>query len=601
MDLKPDVVVGKKYRILRKLFESSRGAVYLASHLLTERRVTLEVSRRDGDPAGSGRVPTSRAGRDTMRSSGVGIRAELRALSVRTGVRSRAAEHVAHRGLIEPLETGAEGADVWVALELMRGETLAKRLEGGPLELAELRFVFSALLDIVAALHRAGIVHGHLSPERVFLEENATGGVRVRLLDFEVVEHDGRLFGTHSSASTAVVVPRAFLSPEQRAEERAEQVVDASSDVFALGAVLFACLSAQRPLDLARLAARTASNAGELPLELDEPALEPYATVAGYCLAFDPARRPGSCEDLRRVFEMGGSRPPPLPRPSTPPVSRKRRVRSWLGLASVVLAGIGLALFARRGESPPPEREQQQSAAPAGASESAVLTTRVEPMRSLTRSLLSRPLGDAPKKSVAATAQQAPRPPHTSRGEPSVVSAPQGARFDVVPPRFVRAPDNTLRPTRAPESAHRLSAGGAAAYVQHPRVAPRGGRIERSYRLDVEGTPIARVDESPSPEAATTDGRVRDALRRSAAQLERCYDAALRASLDAQLRAIGLAAEVTIEPSGETSAVLMDGDAPDELIECIRGHVSKWKFPETEGRASYRVPLDFSGAGRVQE
>jgi serine/threonine protein kinase len=639
MHLKPDVVVGKKYRILRKLFESSRGVVYLASHVNTERRVTLEVARRDRDPRARPAYPV-RSRPDEARAPSSRSRGELRVATVRSGVRSRAAEHVSHRGLVEPIETGVDGADVWVALELMRGETLAQRLESGPLELPELRFVFARLLEIVAALHRAGIVHGHLAPERVFLEENAAGVVRVRLLDFEVVRLDDPpaparegaarldLLGTHSSASTAVVIPRAYRAPEQRSDDA---VLDTSSDVFALGAVLFACLSAQRPLDLARLAARTASSTADLPLELAEPALEPYAMIAGYCLAFEPAQRPSSCEDLRRLFEMGGSRPPPLPRQVSTAPAKKSHTRRWLGLGALVLVGVSMALFMRRAEPPASEltaepaqqpaalalrsSEARASAAPASESDTPTLTSRAEEPRSAMRSLI-RPAVEMPSRHAELVARQSDLrlhadEPHTSTlasrhgdlrlpAEPPRASTPASDQ----PPRLLRrSPSELLFASSEQSEPLQVTPAfvrGGSARFDRARVAARPGRVERTYRLDVEGTAITRTDGGPSPESGASDSHVREALRRSAGQLERCYDAALRASLDAQLRAVGLAARIAIEPSGETSAVVMNGDAPDELIECIRGAVQKWRFPETETSAEFQVPLDFSGAGRVR-
>jgi len=542
MDLTPDAVVGKKYRLLRKLSESSRGAVFLATHGNTERKLTLEVVRRGADPAAPRVKPVSRA-----------------------------SNHVAHRGLVEVLESGSDGGREWLALELMRGETLAKRLESGPLEAAVLRFVFTRLLEIVAHVHRAGIVHGHLAPERVFLEETAAGLVRVRLLDFELVPHGEQLLGTHSAASAAVVVPRAYQAPEQRGPDG---VLSAATDVFALGAVLVACLSSQRPLDLARLSARTAASTGELTIAIDEPALEPYAAVAGYCLAFEPERRPSSCEDLRRLFDMGGSRPPPLPRSVVAPARHNKR-RGWLRLGALVLAGVLLALFIRRAaptDAPPPSVRSGASTAEDDETSSSVRSRdsaeqndpesaeepseEVAPEHSTIRSRVEEPL--------ASTVSAAPlaRPPK-DQSEQIFASTEQSAPFA------------DLR----------------------GRSAARPRRGERSYRLDVEGASITRSDTSDtsdSASAALSLKQVRDALRRSAGQLERCCDAALRASLDAQLRALDLAVSFSVEASGETRGVRMDGDASDELTACIRGAVQRWRLPGSEVGAQFRVGLEFA-------
>jgi hypothetical protein len=102
--------------------------------------------------------------------------------------------------------------------------------------------------------------------------------------------------------------------------------------------------------------------------------------------------------------------------------------------------------------------------------------------------------------------------------------------------------------------------------------------------------------------------RVRDALRRSAGQLERCCDAALRASLlraraaaphaapAAQLRIHGLAAWFSVQASGATSGVRLEGDAPDELITCIRSTVERWQLPGVATGVEFRVGLELLGA-----
>jgi serine/threonine protein kinase len=538
----------------------------LATHGNTERKLTLEVVRREADPS------LSRLSR------------------VRAKIVSRASDHVAHRGLVEALETGSDGGREWVALELMRGETLAKRLESGPLEPAVLRFVFTRLLEIVEHVHRAGIVHCHLAPERVFLEETAAGLVRVRLLDFELVQQGEQLLGTHSSASAVVVVPRAYQAPEQRA---ANGVVSVRSDVFALGAVLLACLSSQRPLDLARLAARTAAGTGEPAIALDDPALEPYVAVAGYCLAFDPARRPSSCADLRRLFSMGGSRPPPLPRPVAEPVHQGRR-RGWLRVGALVLVGLVLALFLR---SVVPASLRPAAEPHDDESSSRLRPTPQEGSDQTDSERAEETSGRAEAPSEEATQESSEEATQESSEEATQESSEE-------PP--VEAAEPSLRPGGRYESEQIFASTEQRTLFADTRRTPR--RSERSYRLDVEGAPITRSDGSTSPRAKLSVHRVRDTLRRSAAQLERCCDAALRASLlraqreapqvapAAELRVHGLAAWFSVAASGATSSVRLEGDAPDELLTCIRGSVQHWKLPGLEVGAEFRVGLVFAGA-----
>lgn len=112
----------------------------------------------------------------------------------------------------------------FVVREWLEGETLAKRLEAGPLELEAAMSIARQLLAALAAGHGAKLLHRNLHPNNVFLESRTSGGERVKLLDFA------------PAPRTPIKSTSPFIPPERAAGE----LLDAKSDVFAVGALVAA-------------------------------------------------------------------------------------------------------------------------------------------------------------------------------------------------------------------------------------------------------------------------------------------------------------------------------------------------------------------------
>lgn len=141
----------------------------------------------------------------------------------------RVVRHVAH-GL-------TPDGHPYLVMEWLDGEDLAARLARGPLGAAEAVALCSEVARALGLLHDQGIVHRDLKPGNVFL----VGGRpdRVKLLDFGIAWTDA---GTRMTAAGALVGTAGYMAPEQA---KAETAVDARSDVFALGCVLFECLAGE--------------------------------------------------------------------------------------------------------------------------------------------------------------------------------------------------------------------------------------------------------------------------------------------------------------------------------------------------------------------
>jgi serine/threonine protein kinase/mono/diheme cytochrome c family protein len=168
---------------------------------------------------------------------------------------ARSAAKIDHLGIVTVFECGqvsdtgtpADGM-AFIAMELLKGESLAERLarEGAlsaPLATGIARQIASAL----QAAHAVKIVHRDLKPDNVFLVPDAESpiGIRVKVLDFGIAKLAEAPTGVHTASVMIFGTPR-YMSPEQC---RSSTNVDARSDVYALGVMLFEMLCGERPFD----------------------------------------------------------------------------------------------------------------------------------------------------------------------------------------------------------------------------------------------------------------------------------------------------------------------------------------------------------------
>jgi serine/threonine protein kinase len=161
------------------------------------------------------------------------------------------ANAIKHRAIVPIGDDGmTEDGCAYLVLELLEGETLDEMRErgGGRIPLEELAPIADELMSAISAVHAAGVVHRDLKPGNVFVSKPRAGAAnqtrgRLKLLDFGTARIFDREMDSSLSAAGLVMGTPAFMSPEQARGARAE--VDAQSDVFALGAMIFTLLTGE--------------------------------------------------------------------------------------------------------------------------------------------------------------------------------------------------------------------------------------------------------------------------------------------------------------------------------------------------------------------
>ena len=160
---------------------------------------------------------------------------------------TRAVAALSHPNILAIHDVGREGEISYAVLELLDGETLRERILRGPLPPRDAFEIAAAVAEGLGAAHARGIVHRDVKPENVFL----TADGRVKVLDFGIAREVSPAGGAHPTgaataapltASGMIIGTFAYVSPEQARGE----AVDARSDVFALGSVLYEMLAGRR-------------------------------------------------------------------------------------------------------------------------------------------------------------------------------------------------------------------------------------------------------------------------------------------------------------------------------------------------------------------
>ncbi len=210
--------IADRYRLIRVLGVGGMGAVYEAHHVFTHRRVALKLLRSEQA------FSTDAASRFLQEA--------------------RAPSSIGHPNIVEVLDAGVDpSVGMYLALELLEGEDLGAAVERDGIDLRTLLEVASQILSALAAAHAAGFVHRDIKPENVFVTRDASGAVRARLLDFGIVR---RVSADRGLTSTGTVLGTPlYMSPEQARGEH----VDARSDLWSMGAMLFHALSGSAPFD----------------------------------------------------------------------------------------------------------------------------------------------------------------------------------------------------------------------------------------------------------------------------------------------------------------------------------------------------------------
>ncbi len=294
-------MVDGKYDLSQLIAVGGVGAVYRARHRFTGRQVALKLLR---DQFTKDHVMAERFLRE-----------------------AKAAAAIGHPCIIDVVDAGVDDvAGVYVAFELLEGLDLAEALKAKTLPITEILDLGDAVLDALEAAHRAGVVHRDIKPPNIFLIDGQCDKEHVRVLDFGAAKRQQVSSDESLTVVGTVIGTPAYMSPEQAAAAP----VDVTTDIWAVGAVLFRAFADRPPfvasnmnLLLACIIRDTAPSLAEFRPDLPKA----IVAVVDKALQRSPNNRWQSAEEMRLALRAAraeaaspvSTQPPPVSAPAQEP------------------------------------------------------------------------------------------------------------------------------------------------------------------------------------------------------------------------------------------------------------------------------------------
>jgi serine/threonine protein kinase len=267
------------YRVTGTLGEGGMGVVYRGEHVLLRRPAAIKVLQAD-----LSRNPEM-------------VRRFLNEARATTAIR--------HPGIVEIYDFGVSpDGSAYIVMELLDGHSLSDRIAQGPLSSTRAMQIARQIAGALAVAHDQGIVHRDLKPDNVFLvpDPEVPGGERIKLLDFGIAKLVDEPGGLNRTRTGVLMGTPTYMAPEQCRGVH----VDHRADLYALGCILYECVTGRPPF-------RGEGVGDVLSMHMHEPPTPPRAfarvspsleAVILHLLAKSPDARPASASQVIHALDV---------------------------------------------------------------------------------------------------------------------------------------------------------------------------------------------------------------------------------------------------------------------------------------------------------
>ncbi len=275
-----------RYRVIELLGEGGMGRVFVAEDETLRRRVAVKVLKEWSDSS------------------------QARFLR-----EARAAARISHPNVCPIFEVGMDRGRPFLATELLAGETLAKRLQRGPMSVDEALALARDTLAALTALHEAGIVHRDVKPSNVFLTSHGA-----KLLDFGLARDlprdvsEALASGSDLTPSGLLIGTPGYMAPEQILG----RPVDERADLFAVGVIIYEALAGRRPFAGNSAVQVLSAVLHEEPASFSGAPLEAFEAPLRRALSKPPDQRFASARDMADALRAAGRTVESRARTATP-------------------------------------------------------------------------------------------------------------------------------------------------------------------------------------------------------------------------------------------------------------------------------------------
>jgi serine/threonine protein kinase len=401
----------ERYEILQTLGQGGMGVVYLARQKKLDRLVAIKA------------ISPYLAQEPEVRER---FAAEASVLA-----------RLSHPNIVTLYDYIEEPDALYLVMEYVEGKPLSEILKAGPLPLESIRKYFHQILDAFAYAHSKGIIHRDIKPSNIIITPEG----QVKILDFGVAKI---LSSDHTQTRTGMRVGTLmYMSPEQ---VKGEKNLDARSDIYSLGVVLFEMLTGKPPYDpelgdfeiSLRIVREPLFDFSHPPATIPQKLLE----VVLHATEKSPEHRIPSCEEFEEAFEraFAGETISALPAteilPAPPSATQAPRWRRWslavVAVATLLLLVGGLFWWFRSDRASQP---------PAGDTTQVIDT-------------LARAAQDtlAPAETLSTPSAPQAMVPEAKQNQPAPTKAPEGSKRPSQAPATSAKKSSTTAPASEPAS-----------------------------------------------------------------------------------------------------------------------------------------------------
>jgi len=266
-------VLADRYHILKRIGEGGMGRVYLGEHVKMNRQCAIKVM---GPALVNDAESAARFAREASNAA-----------------------RIIHPNVAAVFDYGESDGLIYLVMEFVDGEPLARLLtREAPLALDRALDLASQIADGLGAAHELGIVHRDLKPDNILVTRTRTGREIAKVVDFGIAKAIQEGVGEGLTHTGQVIGTPEFMSPEQLLGDP----VDARSDLYALGCILYLMLTASPPFDAPtreQMIKRRLSEDAPHVHEIDPALPDSVARIVARLLARSPKERYGSAAEVK--------------------------------------------------------------------------------------------------------------------------------------------------------------------------------------------------------------------------------------------------------------------------------------------------------------
>jgi len=266
-------VLADRYHILKRIGEGGMGRVYLGEHVKMNRQCAIKVM---GPALVNDAESAARFAREASNAA-----------------------RIIHPNVAAVFDYGESDGLIYLVMEFVDGEPLARLLtREAPLALDRALDLASQIADGLGAAHELGIVHRDLKPDNILVSRTRTGREIAKVVDFGIAKAIQEGVGEGLTHTGQVIGTPEFMSPEQLLGDP----VDARSDLYALGCILYLMLTASPPFDAPtreQMIKRRLSEDAPHVHEIDPALPDSVARIVARLLARSPKERYGSAAEVK--------------------------------------------------------------------------------------------------------------------------------------------------------------------------------------------------------------------------------------------------------------------------------------------------------------